>query len=162
VSLQRPKSPKLVIFGINLPKRGIPPYAIFIKFGLGEGVSGPHLRAKFYRSSFKNVGLQPQQSRKIAIFGINLTVRENLGESTEKGEYRCTSTNLPLCNDTRTVLKVTLLYSVSVITNFVIPKRDKKRQTDRQTRNQYTSQSLPEGNAIPAGPLSDSDEILCR
>jgi len=27
------------------------------------------------------------------------------------------------------------------------------------TKNQYASP--PEGNAIPAGPLSDSDEILC-
>ena len=32
-------------------------------------------------SSFwlKNVGLQPQKSRKIAIFGINLPLRENFG-----------------------------------------------------------------------------------
>jgi len=29
----------------------------------------------------------------------------------------------------------------------------------RRTRNQYASP--PEGNAIPAGPLSDSDEMLC-
>jgi len=27
---------KIGIFGINLPKRGIPPYAIFTKFGLGK------------------------------------------------------------------------------------------------------------------------------
>ena len=40
----------------------------------------------------------------------------------KKVEYRCTTTNLPLCNDTITVLKITLLHSVSVITNFVIPK----------------------------------------
>jgi len=46
----------------------------------------------------------------------------------------CTTTNLPLCNDTIIVSKITLLYSVSVITNFVIPKRD--RQTDRQTDRQ--------------------------
>jgi len=48
--------------------------------------------------------------------------------STEKVEYRCTIINLPLRNDTIIVLKITLLHSVSVITNFVIPKRD--RQTD--------------------------------
>ena len=48
-----------------------------------------------------------------------------------KVEYRCTTTNLPACNDVIiVVLKITLLHSVSVITNFVIPKRDK--QTDRQ------------------------------
>jgi len=44
-----------------------------------------------------------------------------------KPEHKCTTTNLPLCNDTIIVLKIILLYSVSVITNFVIPKRDKKQ-----------------------------------
>ena len=44
--------------------------------------------------------------------------------STEKVEYRCTTINLPACNDTIVVLKISLLHSVSVITNFVIPKRD--------------------------------------
>ena len=47
-----------------------------------------------------------------------------------KFEHRCTITNLPLCNDTIIVLKIVLLHSVSVITNFVISKRDKK--TDGQ------------------------------
>ena len=50
--------------------------------------------------------------------------------STEKVAYRCTTTNPPLFNDTMIVLKITLLHSVSVITNFVISKRDKK-----QTKN---------------------------
>jgi len=67
---------------------------------------------------------------KIAIFGINLPL-ETFWGSTEKVEYRCTTINLPLCNDTITVFKITLLHSVSVITNFVIPKRDKK-QTDKK------------------------------
>jgi len=47
--------------------------------------------------------------------------------STEKVEYKCKTTNLPLCNDTIIVLKVTPLHSVSVITNFVIPKCDKQK-----------------------------------
>jgi len=51
--------------------------------------------------------------------------------STEKVEYRCTTTNLLVCNDIITVLKITLLHGVSVITIFVVPKRDKKRQTDK-------------------------------
>ena len=46
--------------------------------------------------------------------------------STEKVEYRYTTTGLPLCNDTIIVLKITLHHSISVITNFVIPKCDKK------------------------------------
>ena len=44
-------------------------------------------------------------------------------------EYRCTTTNISACNDTIIVLKITLLHSVSVITNFVIPKRV---QTDKK------------------------------
>ena len=58
---------------------------------------------------------------------------------------------IPVCNDTIIVLKITPLHSVSVITNFVISKRDKQK---KQTRNQYASP--PRGNAIPTGPLSDS------
>jgi len=50
--------------------------------------------------------------------------------SIEKLEYKCTTRNLPLCNGTIIVLKITLLHSVSIITNFIIPKRDK--QTDIQ------------------------------
>jgi len=46
----------------------------------------------------------------------------------EKLEYRCTTGNLPLCNGTIIVLKISLLHSVSVITYFVIPKRDIKKQ----------------------------------
>jgi len=51
---------------------------------------------------------------------------ENFWKSTEKVEYRCTTTNLPACKDTIIVLIVILLHSVSVIINFVIPKRDKQ------------------------------------
>ena len=47
--------------------------------------------------------------------------------STEKVEYKCTTTNFPLCNETIIVLKAALLHSASVITNFVISKRDKKK-----------------------------------
>ena len=59
--------------------------------------------------------------------------------SIEKVEYRCTTRNLPICNGTIIVLKITLLYSVSVITNFVIPKRDK--QTNKQTKKHHTFSS---------------------
>ena len=55
--------------------------------------------------------------------------------STEKVEHRCTTTNLTACNDAILVLKMTLLHSVSVITNFVIPKRDK------QTKKHHTFSS---------------------
>jgi len=64
----------------------------------------------------------------MVIFGINLPVMENFGVH-KNVEYRCTTTNV-LCNDTIIVLKITLLHSVSVMTNFVIPRHDKK-----QTKN---------------------------
>jgi len=55
-----------------------------------------------------------------------------------KLEHRCTTTNLPLCNDTIIVLKIILLHIVSIITNFVIPKHDKKnRQTKKQTKKSH-------------------------
>jgi len=76
----------------------------------------------------------PPKSPKIAIFGINLSLRKKSRGYIEKLEYRCTIRNLilpnPLYNGTIIVLKITLLHSVSVITNFVIPKRDKKKQKD--------------------------------
>jgi len=49
-----------------------------------------------------------------------------MGIHRKKLEYKCTTTNLCLCNDTIIVLKITLLNSVSVITIFVIRKRDKQ------------------------------------
>ena len=60
------------------------------------------------------------------VFGITLPLGKFCAP-TEKLEYRYTTTNL---NDTIIVLKITPLHSVSVITNFVIPKRDKK--TDKK------------------------------
>ena len=61
---------------------------------------------------------------------LNLPLWENLPP--EKVEYMCTTTNLPLCNDTIIVLKITPLHSFSVITNFVIPKRDRKTKKNEQ------------------------------
>ena len=62
--------------------------------------------------------------------------QEKFWGSIKKLEHRCTTTNLPLCNDTIIVLKIILLYSVSVITNFVIPKRDKKK-TKKGTKKSH-------------------------
>jgi len=42
----------------------------------------------------------------------------------------------------------------------VVAAVDRKELNSSKTRNQYASS--PRGNAIPAGPLSDFDEILCR
>jgi len=53
-------------------------------------------------------------------FWYNFTHIGKFWGSTEKVEYRCTTKNLSLCNDTITVSKITPLHSVFVITNFVI------------------------------------------
>jgi len=55
-----------------------------VKFGLWEGVPGPHPHAKFHDCGFKNVGLQPPKLRKIVIFGMNLPPRENSGGPQKK------------------------------------------------------------------------------
>jgi len=58
------KPPKLLIFGINLPQRGISPYAIFTKCGVGEGVPSSHPHTKFHHRDFKNVDFQPKNRQK--------------------------------------------------------------------------------------------------
>jgi len=51
-------------------------------------------------------------------------------------------------------------YSSVLITTPLKGKEKPKTIINNKTRNQYALP--PRGNAIPAGPLSDSDEILCR
>jgi len=93
-----------------------------------EGVPGLHPHAKFHCCGFKKVGLQPPKLPKFAFFWYKFAPKGKLWGSTEKLEYSCTTTNLPLCNDTIIVLKITLHHSVFVITNFFISKRDKKNR----------------------------------
>ena len=117
MGLQPPKLPKLVIFGINVPNRGIPlkRFLQYLAFGWESQVRT--LIPNFTVLALKCGPTAP----KVAIFDINLPIWENFGSP-----QTSTTTNLPLCNDTITVLKITPLHSVSIITNFVIPKRDKK------------------------------------
>ena len=112
-------------FSINLPKGVYSLNRFCYKIWFGEGVPGLHLRAKFHRCGYKIT--------KNGNFLYKFAPKGKLWGSTEKLEYRCTTTNLPACNNTVIVLKILLLHSVSVITNFVIPKRDK--QTNKQTKN---------------------------
>ena len=65
----------LVIFGVNLPQRGIYPQPIFTKFGMREGLSGSHPQAKFYRFGLVNMGLRPKKLPKMVIFGTNFPQR---------------------------------------------------------------------------------------
>jgi len=75
--LTAPKSPKLVFLVYIFHKGAYPLKGFFLQNLHGEDVPGSHPRAKFHRCGFKNVGLQPQKSRKIVIFGINFPIREN-------------------------------------------------------------------------------------
>jgi len=114
--LTDPKSRKKVIYGINLPLREND----FYKIWRGEGVPGPHPHAKFHQVTYG-----PQIAKKGNLW-YEFTPKGKSWAFTEKVEYKCTTLNLLLCNDTITVLKITLLHSVSGITNFVILKHDKK------------------------------------
>ena len=69
-------------------------------------------------------------------FWLKFAPREKFRGSIGNLEHRCTTTNLPICNDTIIVLKIVLLHIVSVIANFNIPKRDKK-----QTKKHHTFSS---------------------
>jgi len=93
-----------------------------------EGVPGPHRRTKFHRSDFKKCGPTAAKIANNRNFWYKFASVEKFWGSTEKVEYRGTTTNLSACNDTIIVLIIILLHSVSVITNFVIPKRDKDKK----------------------------------
>jgi len=103
------------------------PLSDFYKIWHGWGVPSPHPHAKFHRCCLKNVGLQPPKSLKYVNCWYKFAPKGKLWGSTEKAEYRCTTTKLLVCNDTIIVLKITLHHSVSVITIFFIPKRYKKQ-----------------------------------
>ena len=116
---------KLVIFGINLPKRGIPPYVIFKnKIWIGRESQIRTLVLNFTVVALK-CGLTGPKIAKNGNFWYKFAHKGKSWGSIEKFEYRCTTTNLPVCNGTIIVLKIALLHSVSVITNFVIRKRNK-------------------------------------
>jgi len=120
------KIAKIGNFWYIFPTKGYIPSSIFTKFGVGERLPSPQNHANFHLRGFKNVALRPPKSQKNSNFWYKFAPKKKSRGSIEKLEYRCTTRNLPLCNGTIIVLKITLLHSVSVITNFVIPKRDKK------------------------------------
>jgi len=131
VGLQAPKSPKLVIFGINLPlkrffytkfgmgrdshSRTLVPnltivtfkmwsyslkkiteignFGINCKIWIGERVPGPYLHAKFHRSGFK-MSAYSLNMAKNRNFWYKFAHEGKLRGTTEKGKYRCTTTNL--------------------------------------------------------------------
>jgi len=125
-----PQIAEINIFGISLPNKGIPPWAIFVKFGLGRESQVRTRMPNFTVLALKWGTTASKIAQKIEIFGINLPLRENFGGAHKKlnMQLQTTTTNLPLCNNAIIVLKITLLRSVAVITNLVIPKRDKRTQ----------------------------------
>jgi len=80
----------------------IPPSAIFfMKFGFGEGVPGLHAHTKFHCSGFKMWAYSPQNRKKIANFGINLPIWENVVGPQKKVNIGAQlQTFLYDCNDT--------------------------------------------------------------
>ena len=101
---------------------------------MGEGLLSPRNHANFHLRGFKNVALRPPKSQKNSNFWYKFAPKKKSRGSIDKLEYRCTTKNL--CNGTIIVLKFTLLHSVSVTTNFVIPKRDKK--TNKKTNKKIS------------------------
>jgi len=131
VGLQAPKS---VIFWYKFPLKGYIPLSVYkIWHGRGSPRSPPSCQIS--PLSLLNCGLTAPKIAKNCNFWYKFAPKGIFWGSTEKVEYRCrcTTTNLHLCNDTIIVLKITLLYSVSVISNFVIPKCDKKADRQKNT-----------------------------
>ena len=79
-----PKIGKIAIFWYKFAQNGYTPLSDFYEILFGEEVTGLHTCAKFHRCGFKNVGLQSPKSRKMAIFGIHLPLKENYGGPQKK------------------------------------------------------------------------------
>jgi len=119
-----PKIAEICNFRYKFAQKRYIPLSDFYNIWLGGG--SPRSAPSYQISLFwlKNVGLQPLKSRKNRNVWYKFTPMGTFLGSAENVEYRCSTTNLPLCNDTIIVLKITVLRSVSVITNFIIPKRE--------------------------------------
>jgi len=120
------KIAKISIFWSKFVQKGYSPLTDFYKIWCNGG--SPRSAPSHQISPFwlKQCGPTAAKIAKNRNFLYKFAPMENFWKSTEKVEYRCTTTNLPACKDTIIVLIVILLHSVSVIINFVIPKRDKQ------------------------------------
>jgi len=98
------------------------------------------------------------KSPKMVIFGINLNLRKYPAVYRKK-TYRCTTTNLPLCNCAVIALQITALHSVSVITKFVIRKRDKK-QTKTKHHTCLSTAGVPDTGARRMIPTTTARKCL--
>ena len=114
-----------MVFLYKFAQKGYIPLSDFsIKFGLGR-----EYQVRTFVPNFTVVALimwaYIPKIAKNGNFWYIFAPKKKFCESTGKLEYSCTTTNLPLCNDTVIIPKITLRHSVSVITNFDIPKHDK-------------------------------------
>jgi len=118
------------------PKRVYFLRAIFTKLCLEEGAPGPHCRAKFQRCSFKTVAVRHQKLPKKVLL-VKICPSGKLWGSIGKLEHKCTTTNLPLCNDTITVLKIVLL---QIVSNFPLSQTSSFQSVtkNRQTKKNIT------------------------
>ena len=130
---------KLLFFGINLLK-GVYPLSNFYKILHGGSPRSAPL-CQISPLQLKKCGLTAPKVVKNCNFFYKFSPKGKFLGPQKKVEYRCTTTDLPLCNDAITVLKITLHHSVSVITNFVIPKRD-KRQKNRTFSSKASAQQM--------------------
>jgi len=127
-----PKIAKICIFCINLPKRGIPlkPFLQYIAWK-----REPQDRTRM--PNFTTIALKiwtcgPQNRQKWYFLVKKFAPREKFWGSTGKLEHRCTTTNLPLCNDTITVWKLYcfIAFPLSQTSSFqsVTKKTDRRKK----------------------------------
>ena len=124
--LTAPKIAKIANFWYNFAKIYIPLKRFLPNLAWKRESQVRTLMPNFTIVALKMWAYSAQNRKKKLIFGINLPLGKFWG-SVEKVEYRCTTTNLPICKDIIIVLKITPLHSVYVITNFVIRKRDQQK-----------------------------------
>ena len=94
-----------LFFWYKIAQKGYTLSAIFTKFGLREGVPSLHPHTNFHCSGFKKCGPTAPKSAKNRNFWYKFTPMGKFWGPTEKVGYTCTTTNIPVCNDTIIVLK---------------------------------------------------------
>ena len=116
-------------FLVLICPKGVYPLKPFLQnLAWGRESQVPTLTPNFTIVALKMYTCSPQNLQKNVNFWYKFAPKEKFWGFTDKVKYRCTTTNLPVSNDTIIVLKITLLHSVSIITNFIIPKCDKKNR----------------------------------
>ena len=132
-ALTAPKIAKIGNFWYNFGQKGPLQRLFFTKFGLGTESQVRILMPNFTFMALKMWAYSPQNSKKVVIFLYKFAPKGKFWGSTEKVEYRCTITNLFVCNDTIIVLNIILLHSVSVITSSSFQSVTNKKQAKNIT-----------------------------